>query len=72
MSGGDVRKHEAKGSSENRYNTEMGYDIVVYLGPFYSVYALINLLFKISGFVVYFRIKRNEDNTPLTNYKLFK
>ena len=45
MSGGDVRKHEAKGSSEIGYNTEMGYDIVVYLGPFYSVYALINLLF---------------------------
>ena len=51
----------------------MGYNIVVYLGPLYSVYALTNLLFlKISGFVVYFRIKRNEDNTPLTNYKLFK
>ena len=44
----------------------MGYDIVVYLGPLYSVYALINLLFlKISGFMVYFRIKRSEDNTPL-------
>ena len=43
----------------------MGYNIMVYLGLIYSVYALIILLFEISDFEVYFRIRKNGDNTPL-------
>ena len=53
---------------KNKYNTEMGYDIVVYLGSFYSVYALIYLLFGISDFDVHSRIRKNKDNTPLKLY----
>ena len=41
---------------------------MVYLGLIYSVYALINLLFEISDFEVYFRIRKSGDNTPLKLY----
>ena len=41
---------------------------MVYLGLIYSVYALLNLLFEISDFEVHFRIRKNEDNTPLKLY----
>ena len=48
----------------------MDYNIMVYLELIYSVYALIILLFEISDFEVYFRIRKNGDNTPLQLYTL--
>ena len=43
----------------------MDCNIMVYLGLIYSVYALINLLCEVSDFEVYFRIRKDKDNTSL-------